>query len=174
MITTVRVLPSTSHKLILLEANPVTTQNRHLPPDAPLVKLLGQESVSHTKQKKPSEQVAGVTLLEGGSMALSSLSPSATSGQRKTKWDFEFKKISGGMTKAKRSHPLCDWPRPLHICPWTRDPGTEACLSTPLQYLLQAAQWAICCQTFLQKASNPISLGGWKLGRRQLVIKGTY
>lgn len=24
------------------------------------------------------------------------------------------------MTKAKRSHPPSDWPRPLHICPWTR------------------------------------------------------
>lgn len=35
-------------------ANPVTTHNRHLPPDAPFVKLLGEDSVSHTNQKKRS------------------------------------------------------------------------------------------------------------------------
>lgn len=31
-----------------------------------------------------------------------------------------MKKIAGDMTKAKRSHPPSDWPRPLHICPWTQ------------------------------------------------------
>lgn len=121
MITTAGALPSTSHKLILLESNPVTTQNRHLPPDAPFVKLLGQESGSHTNQKKPFKQLAGVTLLERDSLALSSCSPSATSGRRKREWDFELKKIAGGTTKAKkRSHSPSDRPRTLHICPWAQ------------------------------------------------------
>jgi hypothetical protein len=49
--------------------------------------------VSHTNQKKPFKQLAGVTLLEGGGMALSSCIPSVTSGQRKQEWDFELKKL---------------------------------------------------------------------------------
>lgn len=102
MVTTVGVLPSTPHELILLQSDPVTTHNRHLSPDAPFVKLLGQESVSHTNQKKPFEQLANVTLLEGGSMALSSCSPSVTSGQRKTEWDFELEKNCRKRDKGKK------------------------------------------------------------------------
>lgn len=49
--------------------------------------------MSHANQKKPFKQLAGVTLLEGSGMALSSCSPSATTGQRKQEWDFELKKL---------------------------------------------------------------------------------
>lgn len=64
-----------------------------------------------------------------------------------------------------------DLPRTRTSVPGFGDPDKEACLSAPLQYLLQAAQWAICCQACLQKPQIP-SLQGAEAGEASAYNKG--
>lgn len=64
-----------------------------------------------------------------------------------------------------------DLPRTRTSVPGFGDPDKEACLSAPLQYLLQAAQWAICCQACLQKPQIP-SLQGAEAGEASAYNEG--
>lgn len=87
--------------------------------------------------------------------------------------DCERKPCKGGMTKAKEKAVSTspDPPRTRTSVPGFGGPDKEACLSAPLQHLLQAAQWTICCQACLQKPQIP-SLQGAEAGEASAYNKG--